>query len=137
MKAQISFCKSNCDKKDIRIIIRLAMGRTMTAVMSPKKFALALMGLSDVNINLETRNVTLSSSNECQRISNALEVLGRDQNPISQDWGQSKTDNCEYCAAWVGVALTNHDEYVCRECFEASQLETLKSIIAAAQEALK
>ena len=62
MQTEISIVRGlSRDKEDeeIRIITRLAMGKTMTVIMTPEAFALALTGKSDVAADLRLRNVEL------------------------------------------------------------------------------
>lgn len=60
MKAKISIVRpGSCDDQEIRLIIRLAMGKTITAVMTPECLALALTGKSDLPVELKLRNVDI------------------------------------------------------------------------------
>lgn len=47
------------DGAEIRIVIRVAMGKTITATMTPEDLALALTGMSDVPCDLRTRNLEI------------------------------------------------------------------------------
>lgn len=47
------------DDAEIRLIIRIAMGKTITAVMTPEDFALAITGKSDVAASLTLRNLRI------------------------------------------------------------------------------
>lgn len=63
MKAEISIVRcASRDKEteEIRIITRLAMGKTVTATMTPEAFAQALTGKSDMPADLRLRNVELT-----------------------------------------------------------------------------
>ncbi|KJI62231.1 hypothetical protein KKZ48_09490 [Enterobacter hormaechei subsp. xiangfangensis] len=60
MQAQISIVRPGAaDDKEIRLIIRLAMGKTITALMTPENLALALTGKSDLPAALKLRNVEI------------------------------------------------------------------------------
>lgn len=62
MQAQISIVRGlsrDKEQEEIRIITRLAMGKTTTITMTPEAFALALTGKSDVDADLRLRNVEL------------------------------------------------------------------------------
>ncbi|HCB1566350.1 TPA: hypothetical protein MYP03_004743 [Citrobacter freundii] len=60
MEAQISIVRPGAtDDHEIRIIIRLAMGKTITALMTPENLALALTGKSDLPVDLKLRNVEI------------------------------------------------------------------------------
>ncbi|ELY4546035.1 hypothetical protein SMZ81_004367 [Cronobacter sakazakii] len=60
MQAEISIVRPGAsDDKEIRLIIRLAMGKTITAIMTPENLALALTGKSDVPAELKLRNVQI------------------------------------------------------------------------------
>lgn len=60
MKAAMSITRpGSSDDKEIRVIIRIAMGKTMTAVITPEDFALAVTGKSDVPVELKLRNLTI------------------------------------------------------------------------------
>ncbi|MBT1821029.1 hypothetical protein KKZ94_04580 [Enterobacter hormaechei] len=60
MQAQISIVRPGAaHDKEIRIIIRLAMGKTITALMTPENLALALTGKSDLPAELKLRNVEI------------------------------------------------------------------------------
>ncbi|WP_231360883.1 hypothetical protein [Escherichia coli] len=49
MNGQISIVRPGaCDDREIRLIIRLAMGKTITALITPENLALALTGKSDL-----------------------------------------------------------------------------------------
>lgn len=48
-----------CDDEEIRLIIRVSRGKTVTAVISPEDFALAVTGKSDVPVELKLRNIEL------------------------------------------------------------------------------
>ncbi len=59
MYGQISIVRPGaCDDREIRIIIRLAMGKTITALITPENLALALTGKSDQPVEL--RKVRIS-----------------------------------------------------------------------------
>lgn len=47
------------DDKEIRIILRIDMGKTVTMVISPEDFALALTGKSDMPVEIKTRNIRI------------------------------------------------------------------------------
>ncbi len=66
MDGQISIVRPGaCDDREIRIIIRLAMGKAITALITPENLALALTGKSDLPIVLKLRNVEVKvKSNE-------------------------------------------------------------------------
>lgn len=60
MDAQLSIVRpGSCDDSEIRMIIRVAMGKTVTAVITPGDLALALTGKSDVPIELKLRNLRI------------------------------------------------------------------------------
>lgn len=60
MKAEVSIVRpGSCDDEEIRIIIRLERGRTITAVMTPVNLALALTGKSDLPAEILLRNVEI------------------------------------------------------------------------------
>ncbi|KGB10109.1 hypothetical protein DR73_4427 [Enterobacteriaceae bacterium ATCC 29904] len=60
MKAEVSIVRpGSCDDEEIRIIIRLERGRTITAVMTPENLALALTGKSDLPAEILLRNVEI------------------------------------------------------------------------------
>lgn len=60
MKAQISIVRPGAsDDKEIRIIIRVAMGKTITALLTPENLSLALTGKSDLPVELKLRNVEI------------------------------------------------------------------------------
>ncbi|WP_247171401.1 hypothetical protein, partial [Escherichia coli] len=48
-----------CDDREIRMIIRLAMGKTITALITPENLALALTGKSDLPVELKLRNIEI------------------------------------------------------------------------------
>ncbi|EHX8022875.1 hypothetical protein ACVRE7_004879, partial [Escherichia coli] len=48
-----------CDDCEIRMIIRLARGKTITALITPENLALALTGKSDLPVELKLRNVEI------------------------------------------------------------------------------
>jgi len=60
VKAEVSIVRpGSCDDEEIRIIIRLERGRTITAVMTPENLALALTGKSDLPAEILLRNVEI------------------------------------------------------------------------------
>jgi len=60
VKAEVSIVRpGSCDVEEIRIIIRLERGRTITAVMTPENLALALTGKSDLPAEILLRNVEI------------------------------------------------------------------------------
>ncbi|MGG7487568.1 ead/Ea22-like family protein [Escherichia coli] len=60
MNGQISIVRPGaCDDSEIRMIIRLAMGKTITALITPENLALALTGKSDLPVELKLRNVEI------------------------------------------------------------------------------
>ncbi|HBQ4733930.1 TPA: hypothetical protein L7308_000637 [Escherichia coli] len=60
MNGQISIVRPRaCDDSEIRMIIRLAMGKTITALITPENIALALTGKSDLPVELKLRNVEI------------------------------------------------------------------------------
>lgn len=60
LDAQISIVRPGAsDDAEIRLIIRIAMGKTITAVMTPEDFALAITGKSDVSASLSLRNLRI------------------------------------------------------------------------------
>ncbi|EKS6507008.1 hypothetical protein KGP24_23915 (plasmid) [Enterobacter sp. JBIWA008] len=60
MKAEISIVRPGaCDDHEIRLIIRLARGKTITAIMTPENLALALTGKSDLPAEISLRNVDI------------------------------------------------------------------------------
>ncbi|EID8797592.1 hypothetical protein LCJ21_005024 [Escherichia coli] len=61
MNGQISIVRPGaCDDCEIRMIIRLARGKTITALITPENLALALTGKSDLPVEL--RKVRISRS---------------------------------------------------------------------------
>nr|DAU95744.1 MAG TPA: hypothetical protein [Caudoviricetes sp.] len=62
MKAEISIVRpGSCDDQEIRLIIRIARGKTITAVMTPENLALALTGKSDLPAEILLRNVEIDT----------------------------------------------------------------------------
>ena len=61
MNGQISIVRPGaCDDSEIRMIIRLARGKTMvTVLITPENLALALTGKSDLPVELRLRNVEI------------------------------------------------------------------------------
>ncbi|EFK1539247.1 hypothetical protein H3280_02125 [Escherichia coli] len=60
MNGQISIVRPGaCDDSEIRMIILLAMGKTITALITPENLALALTGKSDLPVELKLRNVEI------------------------------------------------------------------------------
>ncbi|WP_225381484.1 hypothetical protein [Escherichia coli] len=60
MDGQISIVRpGSCDDREIRVIIRLAMGKTITALITPENLALALTGKPDLPVELKLRNVEI------------------------------------------------------------------------------
>jgi hypothetical protein len=60
VNANISIVRPGAsDDQEIRLIIRIEMGKTITAVMTPESLALALTGKSDLPIELKLRNVRI------------------------------------------------------------------------------
>lgn len=60
MKAEVSIVRpGSCDDQEIRLIIRLARGKTITAMMTPENLALALTGKSDLPAEISLRNVDI------------------------------------------------------------------------------
>ncbi len=60
MNGQISIVRPGaCDDREIRMIIRLARGKTITALITPENLALALTGKSDLPVELKLRNVEI------------------------------------------------------------------------------
>lgn len=59
VNGQISIIRPGACDKEIRLIIRLAMGRTITALITPENLALALTGKSDLPVELKLRNVEI------------------------------------------------------------------------------
>lgn len=60
MSAELSIVRPGaCDDEEIRLIIRVSRGKTVTAVISPEDFALAVTGKSDVPVELKLRNIEL------------------------------------------------------------------------------
>ncbi|WP_149451213.1 hypothetical protein [Escherichia albertii] len=58
MNGQISIVRPGaCDDREIRMIIRLARGKTITALITPEN--LALTGKSDLPVELKLRNVEI------------------------------------------------------------------------------
>ncbi|WP_246584579.1 hypothetical protein [Yersinia kristensenii] len=63
MDAHISIVRpSSSNNTEIRLIIRIAMGKTITAVMTPEDFALAVTGRSDVPASLRLRNLHIKDN---------------------------------------------------------------------------
>ncbi|MNE11748.1 hypothetical protein D3C80_1045180 [compost metagenome] len=48
------------DEPRIEITIKIALGKTVTAEMTPEQFALAITGRTDVPVKLRLRNLELS-----------------------------------------------------------------------------
>lgn len=62
MKAEVSIVRpGSCDDQEIRLIIRIARGKTITAVMTPENLALALTGKSDLPAEILLRNVEIDT----------------------------------------------------------------------------
>lgn len=60
MIGQISIVRPGaCDDREIRMIIRLAMGKTITALITPENLALALTGMSELPVDIKLRNVEI------------------------------------------------------------------------------
>ncbi|EJB9777936.1 hypothetical protein ACSP7S_002046 [Escherichia coli] len=60
MNGQISIVRPGaCDDSEIRMIIRLARGKTITALITPENLALAVTGKSDLPVELKLRNVEI------------------------------------------------------------------------------
>lgn len=60
MNGQISIVRPGaCDDREIRLIIRLAMGKTITALITPENLALALTGKSDLPVDIKLRNIEI------------------------------------------------------------------------------
>ncbi|MCI3369026.1 hypothetical protein [Escherichia coli] len=60
MDGQISIVRPGaCEDREIRIIIRLAMGKAITALITPENLALALTRKSDQPVELKLRNVEI------------------------------------------------------------------------------
>ncbi|EET1912568.1 hypothetical protein FKZ88_003400 [Escherichia coli] len=60
MNGQISIVRPGaCDNCEIRMIIRLARGKTITALITPENLALALTGKSDLPVELKLRNIEI------------------------------------------------------------------------------
>ncbi|EHI9469564.1 hypothetical protein J5C35_003055 [Salmonella enterica subsp. enterica serovar Typhimurium] len=60
MDGQISIVRPGaCDDREIRIIIRLAMGKAIAALITPENLALALTGKPDLPVELKLRNVEI------------------------------------------------------------------------------
>jgi tRNA(Ile2) C34 agmatinyltransferase TiaS len=69
MQAQLSIVRPGAsDNSEIRLIIRIAMGKTITAVMTPEDFALTATGKSDVPIELKLRNVRIEQEQPAKEI---------------------------------------------------------------------
>jgi len=65
MKAELSIVRpGSCDEQEIRLIIRVKMGKTVTATITPENLALALTGKSDVPVELKMRNLKLVQGDE-------------------------------------------------------------------------
>ncbi|WP_241603131.1 hypothetical protein [Rosenbergiella nectarea] len=47
---------SSSDEDEIRVVLRMDRGKTITAVLTPENLALALTGKSDVPVELRFRN---------------------------------------------------------------------------------
>nr|WP_244618541.1 hypothetical protein [Serratia fonticola] len=68
MKAQLSIVRPGAsDNSEIRLIIRIAMGKTITAVMTPEDFALTVTGKSDVPVELKLRNVRIEQEQPARK----------------------------------------------------------------------
>lgn len=62
MKAEMSIMRAGAAENDeIRIVIRLERGKTITALVTPENLALALTGRSDIQVDLRLRNVELQT----------------------------------------------------------------------------
>lgn len=60
MNAELSIVRPGaCDDEEIRLIIQVSRGKTVTTVISPEDFALAVTGKSDVPVELKLRNIEL------------------------------------------------------------------------------
>ena len=60
MHAELSIVRpSASDDKEIRLIIRIAMGKTVTAIITPENLALALTGKSELPVELKLRNIQI------------------------------------------------------------------------------
>jgi len=70
MDAHLSIVRpGSCDDTEIRVIIRIEMGKTITAVLSPEDLALTLTGKSDVPVVLKLRNVSLDLDKGIKNVS--------------------------------------------------------------------
>lgn len=58
MEGEISICRC-CGSEEIRLIIRISMGKTLTFIMTPEDFALAITGRSDLPGSIRLRNLRL------------------------------------------------------------------------------
>ncbi|CUL02194.1 hypothetical protein AVU03_gp56 [Escherichia phage slur05] len=62
MKAEMSIMRAGAtDNDEIRIVIRLERGKTITALVTPENLALALTVRSDIPVDLRLRNVELQT----------------------------------------------------------------------------
>ncbi|HCN0392326.1 TPA: hypothetical protein N6L99_003839 [Escherichia coli] len=60
MIGQISIVRPGaCDDREIRMIIRLAIGKTITALITPENLALALTRKSDLPVDIKLRNIEI------------------------------------------------------------------------------
>ncbi|MBI0520404.1 hypothetical protein F6Q07_20085 [Pectobacterium parmentieri] len=60
MDANLSIVRPGAsDNEEIRLIVRIDMGKTITVSLSPKDLALALTGVSDVPATIKTRNLDI------------------------------------------------------------------------------
>ena len=63
MAHSLSITRPSFEGEDeIRVVIRIDMGRTITAVLTPENLALALTGKSDVPVELRLRNTEVVST---------------------------------------------------------------------------
>lgn len=64
IKAVINISRIVGDKQCIDIVLKLGIGRTISASMTPEDFALAITGRSEIPVDINLRRVTIGVSNE-------------------------------------------------------------------------
>jgi hypothetical protein len=64
IKAELSLQRSNQDHKTISLRLRFGTGKTVTVGMKPYDFALMVTGMSDVDCQVELRNVRLEMESQ-------------------------------------------------------------------------
>jgi hypothetical protein len=64
IKAELSLQRSNQDHKTISLRLRFGTGKTVTVGMKPYDFALMVTGMSDVDCQVELRNVRIEMESQ-------------------------------------------------------------------------